>query len=143
MDLQLSITIVLTCIIVGLGVYILFLRKLLKRVGIELLQALRDKQTVVDYLEQEMAKNNALELNDDDGFVKFLSQSRDWAFSYIEQVQEQLTEFVEKVKPVMEYYDKYGRINETPSMNTIFDAYQELIKILPETENKQQGENNE
>lgn len=80
-----------------------------------------------------------------EGFIKFLSQSRDWAFEYIEDVQSQLNKFVEIVGPEMEYYDKFGRIAtspHTPQMDKIFDAYNELINLLPETENKQ-GENNE
>jgi adenylate kinase family enzyme len=142
MNIEFSIIVLLSCIIVGITIYTFLLRKLIKRAGMELLQAISDRQVVVDYLEKEMAKTNALELNDDDGFVKFLSESRDWAFSYIEQVQEQLKEFVDKVGPLMVYYDKYGRIQESESMNKVFDAYSELIKVLPETNNKQ-GENNE
>ena len=142
MTIELSIIILLLSIVIGLTVYAFFLQKLMKRAGMELLQAISDRQTVVDYLETEMAKSNALQLNEDDGFVKFLSQSRDWAFQYIEDVQASLNTFVETVGPAMAYYDKYGRINESPSMNTIFDAYQKLIEVLPETNNKQ-GENNE
>ena len=144
MDIQLSIMILLVSIIVGLSVYVLFLHKLLKRTGMELLQAISDRKVVVDYLEEEMAKNNTLQLNDDDGFVKFLSQSRDWAFKYIEDVQDELQKFADVVGPVMEYYSKYGRVVETihtPSLEKIYEAYNELIKMLPETENNK--ENNE
>lgn len=80
-----------------------------------------------------------LELVQTDGFVSFVSKSRDWAFTYIEEVQSTLNKFVETVGPTMEYYDKFGRINESPAMNKIFDAYSELIKVLPES-NEKQGE---
>ena len=76
-----------------------------------------------------------------EGFIKFLSQSRDWAFEYIETVQSELNKFVEIVGPQMEYYDKYGRVIEsvhTPAMDRIFDAYNELVKLLPETENNKE-----
>jgi hypothetical protein len=76
-----------------------------------------------------------------EGFIKFLSQSREWAFEYIETVQSELNNFVEIVGPQMEYYDKYGRVIEsvhTPLMNRIFDAYNELIKLLPEIENNKE-----
>ena len=79
-----------------------------------------------------------LELVQTDGFVSFVSKSRDWAFTYIEEVQSTLNKFVETVGPTMEYYDKFGRINENPAMNKIFDAYSELIKVLPETENNKE-----
>ena len=143
MSTEIIIMIVLSAIIVSLGVYIMFLHKLIKRAGIELLQAITDRETLSDYIQVELAKNNASALNDNDGFVKFLSDSRDWAFKYIEDVQETLQNFVSVVKPVLDYYDKYGRIHESASMNTIFDAYQELEKILPETTNTTQGETNE
>jgi hypothetical protein len=84
---------------------------------------------------------NEISFKKNDDFVAFLSESRDWAFSYIEDVQTSIAKFVEKVGPVLAYYDKFGRINENPSMNTIFDAYTDLIKVLPE--NTTQGENNE
>jgi len=80
-----------------------------------------------------------LELVQTDGFVSFVSKSRDWAFTYIEEVQSTLNKFVETVGPTMEYYDKFGRIDENPPMNKIFDAYSELIKVLPES-NEKQGE---
>ena len=79
-----------------------------------------------------------LELVQTDGFVSFVSKSRDWAFTYIEEVQSTLNKFVETVGPTMEYYDKFGRIDENPPMNKIFDAYSELIKVLPETENNKE-----
>ena len=82
-----------------------------------------------------------LELVQTDGFVSFVSKSRDWAFTYIEEVQSTLNKFVETVGPAMEYYDKFGRIDENPPMNKIFDAYSELIKVLPETENNKENSN--
>jgi adenylate kinase family enzyme len=84
---------------------------------------------------------NEISFKKNDDFVTFLSESRDWAFSYIEDVQTSIAKFVEEVSPVLSYYDKFGRINENPSMNTIFDAYTDLLKVLPE--NTIQGENNE
>lgn len=39
----------------------------------------------------EMA--NLAPIDTNDGFVKFLSQSREWAYSYIDNVQEKFTEF--------------------------------------------------
>ncbi len=86
---------------------------------------------------------NEISFKKNDDFVTFLSESRDWAFSYIEDVQTSIAKFVEKVGPVLTYYDKFGRINETPSMNTIFDAYTDLIKVLPEENKTTQGETNE
>jgi hypothetical protein len=71
-----------------------------------------------------------------ENFVKFLSDSRDWAFAYIEDVQSGLTEFVEDIKPEIEYFKEYGDIVSMQpnyySMKKIAEAYDKLIKLLPE-----------
>lgn len=104
-------------------------------------QIFLDNQILLGKIEQGSASGN---IEQTEGFVKFLSESRDWAFQYIETTQSEIKKFVEIVGPQMEYYDKYGRIINsvhTKSMNKIFDAYQELVNLLPET--TKQGENNE
>ena len=131
------ISIIAGSIIVALSTYIILLRKMLKAIGKTLEQSTVDSLVLLEELDKYRANNNNKSLEQTEGFVKFLSQSRDWAFQYIEDVQASLNTFVETVGPAMAYYDKFGRINESPSMNTIFDAYTELIKVLPETENKE------
>lgn len=71
-------------------------------------------------------------------FLKFVSDSREWAFEYIEEVQLALNNFKEKVEPQIEYFDKYGEIlsNQRADyqlLKIISDAYKELIVILPES----------
>jgi hypothetical protein len=51
-------------------------------------------------------------IQSDDGFVKFLSESRDWAFAYIEDVQQ-------KVFVLKEKYDKKVELDE--SLTELFD----------------------
>lgn len=61
-------------------------------------------------------------VTDMEGFVKFLSESRDSAFEYIEQVQEAIV----KLKEAMDKDDE----------NKITTAYENLIAFLPdETKN--------
>lgn len=127
-------------IIIGaLGYFIVSLYYKNKELSSALIQLIIDNKILSDKIQQDVSNQT---IENSDGFLKFVTESRDWAFSYIEEVQDQLNKFVNEVGPTMEYYDKYGRIAETPSMNKIFDAYTELIKLLPETKNKQ-GENNE
>ena len=76
-----------------------------------------------------------------ENFIKFISDSRDWAFSYIEDVQQGLTSFVSDVDPLIEYFDTYGDVIsvERPdyaAMKQISKSYKELKKLLP-TEEKQ------
>ena len=77
----------------------------------------------------------------EESFLKFISESRDWAFQYIEEVQGGLKEFVSKVDPVIAYFDRFGDIlsNQRPdyeSMKTISAAYKDLIKVLPVEEDR-------
>jgi hypothetical protein len=69
-------------------------------------------------------------------FLKFVSDSREWAYTYIEEVQEALTNFKNQVDPLVQYFDTYGDVisNQRPdyeAMKTISSAYKELILILP------------
>ena len=75
------------------------------------------------------------ELSESDGFVKFISQSRDWAFDYIEEVQKVLAEFDEEVGPQLQWANTYGSVTgETVHTNTIkviSEAYDKLKSVLP------------
>jgi hypothetical protein len=71
-----------------------------------------------------------------ENFLKFISESRDWAFEYIEEVQEELNKFVSDVDSYIEYFDFYGDTIsvERPdyaAMKQISQSYKELKKLLP------------
>ena len=71
-----------------------------------------------------------------ENFIKFLSDSRDWAFEYIEDVQLQLENFIRDVEPEIMYFDEYGVVGDAyphyHSMKKISSAYKDLKKLLPE-----------
>jgi hypothetical protein len=73
-----------------------------------------------------------------ENFIKFLSDSRDWAYLYIEDVQNGLSKFVDDIEPEIAYFDEYGLVGEAyphyHSMKKISQAYKELKKLLPEEE---------
>jgi hypothetical protein len=79
--------------------------------------------------DQEVHKEN---------FIKFLSDSRDWAFSYIEEVQSELKKFIEEIEPEINYFNEYGDIASMQpnyySLKKISQAYYELAKLLPKEE---------
>ena len=76
-----------------------------------------------------------LNLKESDGFVKFLSASRDWAFEYIEEVQEVLNEFDEEVAPILQWATTYGNLAgetiHTETITKISEAYDKLKTVLP------------
>lgn len=73
-----------------------------------------------------------------ENFIKFLSDSRDWAYEYIEDVQGSLTLFISEIEPEIAYFDEYGLVGDAyphyHSMKKISQAYKELKKIMPEDE---------
>lgn len=132
---------ILTATVIVLSALLIINKKEQDVLSDQAFQMFLDNQILLGKIEQHSVSSN---IEQTEGFVKFLSESRDWAFQYIETTQSEIKKFVEIVGPQMEYYDKYGRIINsvhTKSMDKIFDAYQELVSLLPET--TKQGENNE
>lgn len=81
----------------------------------------------------------ALKDNTNESYVKFLTDSRDWAFKYIEDVQQGLDKFVEDIEPQLNYFNTYGRAvpsHNDIALDVITKAFSELKTLLPE-ENKE------
>jgi hypothetical protein len=85
-------------------------------------------------LTKNVDKSDKDQSNED--FLKFVSDSRDWAYQYIEEVQESLNKFVTDIEPEIAYFDEYGIVGSAfphyNSMKKISGAYKELKKMLPE-----------
>jgi hypothetical protein len=72
-----------------------------------------------------------------ENFIKFLSESRDWAYEYIEIVQKGLNSFVNSVDSDINHFDTYGDTlsmmrPDYQAMKNISHAYKELKQLLPE-----------
>ena len=98
-------------------------------------------QEYVDLTKSTKTKQDSDESIHKENFIKFLSDSRDWAFSYIESVQKGLTNFVNDVDADISHFDEYGEAlsmsrPDYPSMKNISKAYKELKTLLPEDEIK-------
>jgi gamma-glutamyl phosphate reductase len=107
----------------------LFIEKTLLQEYVDLNKSTKTKEESDDSIHKE-------------NFIKFLSDSRDWAFSYIESVQKVLTKFVNDVDADISYFNEYGEAlsmsrPDYPSMKNISIAYKELKTLLPEDEIKQ------
>ena len=72
----------------------------------------------------------------DEAFLKFVSDSRDWAYQYIDDAQESINRFITDIEPEIAYFDEYGIASSAyphyHSMKKISGAYKELKKLLPE-----------
>lgn len=63
-------------------------RKRLSRQTKEHAQLVTDHEILKNRLAQEIENKNNVTIEKTDGFLRFLSDSRNWAFEYIEEVQE-------------------------------------------------------
>ena len=72
-----------------------------------------------------------------ENFIKFLSDSRDWAYEYIENVQGGLTDFIKEIDPIISRFDEYGIVVEgSPhykDMKIISSNFKKLKQYLPES----------
>ncbi len=91
-------------------------------------------------LEQGVKKalNNEIKpIENTEGFMKFISESREWAFDYIDDVQVAIQEFKDAAGPEIEYFREYGSVMDLPTdglIQRITTAYDKLILMLPEEE---------
>jgi hypothetical protein len=100
------------------------------------IQSEMHKHMLGQKIEELQKELSAKELSETDGFIKFISQSRDWAFEYIEEVQKALTEFNDVVDPALEWAMRFGVLNgetaNTKILSEISEAYSKLKSVLPE-----------
>jgi hypothetical protein len=110
------------------------LRIKLSSTTVELLKAHIDKTIISEKL---LEINNKKEIDpSSEAFLKFVSDSRDWAYQYIDEVQEGLNKFIVDIEPEIAYFDEYGIVGSAYphyySMKKISSAYKELKGLLPE-----------
>jgi len=109
-----------------------------RSVSEDLKKTIIDNVVMQEYIDISKTKNEIAisdELVDKENFIKFLSDSRSWAFAYIEQVQEGLKKFDDEVGPHIKYFDQYGDVvamkPNYETLEKISIAYKELQKLMP------------
>jgi len=93
-----------------------------------------DKHAIYLELQKAVEENKTHEIVNSDGFLKFISDSRDWAFEYIEQTQQALIDFDKAVSPIFEWSKTYGIVLEnvhSEQIEKISLAYDKLKEVLP------------
>lgn len=125
---------VLLSIFVSLSAYLAFSLLVLRNSVAELsLRAALLEQGVKQTLEKTPPA-----IENSEGFLKFVSDSRDWAFQYIEEFQAGLQNFVSSVEPEINYFKEYGDImSMSPnyySLKKIVEEYEKLKELLPKEE---------
>ena len=109
-----------------------------RKLAAELLQGTLDQNILLTKLAEELKKKEDVSIEKTDGFLKFISESRDLAFQYIEGIQEALVKFRDKAGPEIEYMLTYGTATgdnlQSKSFLKIQKAYKELIEETLPTE---------
>jgi hypothetical protein len=107
-----------------------------------LVQVKKNRAIIANALQLLIMQQSASDENKTDkdkaneDFLKFVSDSRDWAYQYIEDVQAKINKFISDVEPEIAYFDEYGVVGSAYphyySMKKISGAYKELKNILPD-----------
>lgn len=108
----------------------------LSSISKELIQSYIERTILAEKLIEESTKSAFKKDTESEAFLKFISDSRDWAYEYIEDVQLKLKTFLDDVGPEIQYFDEYGVVGDAYphyySMKKISMAYKELETLLPE-----------
>jgi hypothetical protein len=125
-----ALVVIVSIIAIALTLKVITLRQRMKVLVVSLARV----QDIFNTTKQEESDSDVHKEN----FIKFLSDSRDWAYLYIEDVQNGLTKFVNEIEPEIAYFDEYGLVGESyphyHSMKKISKEYKELKKFLPTEE---------
>jgi hypothetical protein len=98
-----------------------------RRLRDQILQLGLDKAMLLDKMDKISGKNSPIEQTE--GFLKFVSESRDWAFKYIEDVQAAIQDFNKAI--------------ESKDDGQIETALNNLKSFLPDNEEENNKTNKE
>ncbi len=99
------------------------------------LESTIEKALITEKLEAELLKSSSKNAPEEQGFVNFLSQSRDWAFEYIESVQSKIKDFESEVLPIIDNLDNDNIEDFKLSTIKMAESSKKLITLLPEVDN--------
>lgn len=141
MTLDFIVFVFLVVVIVSLIITLINLKIRNRRLAKELLQSTIDHNIALTLLAEELKKKEEVSVEKTDGFLKFISESRDLAFEYIEKIQESLVKFKSEVDPEIDYMFTYGTATgdnlSLKSFRKIEKAYRKLMNdALPQDDKK-------
>jgi hypothetical protein len=114
------------------------LRLKARGLSVDVVQGFLDLTTMSQKLEEALKKTDEQKIEQTEGFLKFVSESRDWAFQYIERVQIAIKNFQDVFHPIAEQYYKDKKVYGLPSainqeeFGKLFEAYRKLVEELPD-----------
>jgi len=114
--------------------FILATRNVVVSIKNKKLQSMLEQSIVDNSILKGISNNLVLDKNEE--FLNFISQSRDDAFKYIEDVQSGLNIFVKEMKDEVAYFERFGILTEQYPNHDIVQKfvkhYHDLKSLLPE-----------
>lgn len=141
---------------VNLAIFILFivilaifvvesvrLRVVNRKLFAKLVQSELDRNAISDKLNKIILEHSAEKT---DGFLRFVSDSREKAFEYIEEVQDALKVFDEEIGGIVKHYKNTGK-SATRKTNELLKkvemAYDIIMTLAPKEEVKKENSDQE
>jgi hypothetical protein len=108
------------------------------RLNSEVNQSVADYIALSEKMEEALKNNDEQKIEQTEGFLKFVSESRDWAFQYIERVQIAIKNFQDVFHPIAEQYYKDKKFMACrrrlarKSLESCLKLIRKLIEELPD-----------
>src|SRR6056297_2399332 len=122
---------IVVLIVLSLMSYSVWLRRKNTKLANDLVQAIVDKAAIAGRLAKASTPEGK-PVEQTDGFIKFLTESRDSAFDYIEKVQTDIVLIKQDLGPIVESYRNADK--QTLDMKQVIVSYDKLMDLLPATE---------
>jgi hypothetical protein len=129
-----TIIIAIESVLIVLALYGMIM---LKKAQIDLVLKLTQSKVDIGILNDKIIQmHEDKKLLESEEFMAFIASSREYAFEYIEAVQEAITEYNAVIEPIINYHRTYGMafgMDSVPYANLekIAKAHDALMEIMP------------
>lgn len=140
MNLEIIIYIIITVVFGILLANNILVRVKNRELFVNAVQAELDRLTVSNKIEEMLKEKDSKSIEKTDGFLKFVSESREWAFKYIEDVQAAIKIFDDEIGPVVKHYKETKKSlyrKQADILAKLEQAYDIVMSVMPEEEKKQ------
>ena len=137
--LEVSSLIAILSALVATIIYGVMARLKIKNLSRQSLQDKIDNNYLRTSLGNALLEIESKKLEETDGFINFISESRDQAFKYIEQIEESFEELDLTMQRIFQWDDSYGSANgtsaHTEAISEIKQAYEKYKSNMPNNTN--------
>lgn len=117
----------------GLGVLAFKLKRINDQMSSVAGQLAADNKILSEEIQRVQFQGQDKKVEETEGFLKFVSQSRDWAFQYIERVQITIKNFQDVAHPIaVQYYENKDQPINQEELGKLLEAYKKLVEELPD-----------